>query len=237
MLIKTLPVGHLETNCYVVTDENTLECAVIDPGAEANTILDYLEDNRLRCTAVMLTHAHFDHIGALDEVLRETGAVFYVNKKEEGGQLHGPAFKAPEDTIYYSDGDEVRVPGMGNAGTNGSEAGDFVCRVCVPEERLTQRQANGCNLIGFALPFLAFGLLTGMLASFAVFIALLFLFGGYLVVRDGLRRSGRWWRNAGVAVLNGLSNGFFIALFLMMMFSCTAGLGTRGYMGPGVYYF
>ena len=135
------------------------------------------------------------------------------------------------------DGDEVRVPGMGNAGTNGSEAGDFVCRVCVPEERLTQRQANGCNLIGFALPFLAFSLLTGMLASFAVFIALLFLFGGYLVVRDGLRRSGRWWRNAGVAVLNGLSNGFFIALFLMMMFSCTAGLGTRGYMGPGAYYF
>ena len=109
MLIKTLPVGHLETNCYVVTDENSLECAVIDPGAEANTILDYLEDNRLRCTAVMLTHAHFDHIGALDEVLRETGAVFYVNKKEEGGQLHGPAFKAPEGTVYYSDGDEVRV--------------------------------------------------------------------------------------------------------------------------------
>lgn len=60
MLIKTLPVGHLETNCYVVTDEAALECAVIDPGAESNTILDYLEENRLKCTAVMLTHAHFD---------------------------------------------------------------------------------------------------------------------------------------------------------------------------------
>ena len=45
MLIKTLPVGHLETNCYVVTDEDTLECAVIDPGAESKTILGYLEDN------------------------------------------------------------------------------------------------------------------------------------------------------------------------------------------------
>ena len=32
MLIKTIPVGHLETNCYIVTDENTLGCAVIDPG-------------------------------------------------------------------------------------------------------------------------------------------------------------------------------------------------------------
>ena len=40
MLIKTLTVGFIETNCYVVTEENTLECAVIDPGAEANTILD-----------------------------------------------------------------------------------------------------------------------------------------------------------------------------------------------------
>ena len=39
MLIKTLVVGQIETNCYVVTDENTLKCAVIDPGDESNTIL------------------------------------------------------------------------------------------------------------------------------------------------------------------------------------------------------
>ena len=132
------------------------------------------------------------------------------------------------------DGDEVRVAGMGNAGTNGSEAGDFVCRVCVPEERLTQRQANGCNLIGFALPFLVLGLVTGVLSSFAVFVTLMIAFGIYLVARDGLRRAPRWWRSAGLAVLNGVSNGFFIALFLAMMFSCSAGLGTRGYMG-GMY--
>ena len=57
MLIKTLPVGQLETNCYVVTNENTLESVVIDPGDEANTILDYLESNRLRCAAIFVTHA------------------------------------------------------------------------------------------------------------------------------------------------------------------------------------
>ncbi len=111
MLIKTLPVGHLETNCYVVTDEASLECAVIDPGAESNTILGYLEDNHLKCTAVMLTHAHFDHIGALDDVLSETGARFYVNKKEVGTGLAGVGqpFKAPEGAIFYGEGDEVKV--------------------------------------------------------------------------------------------------------------------------------
>ena len=119
------------------------------------------------------------------------------------------------------DGDEIRVPGMGNAGTNGSEAGDFVCRVCVPEERLTRRQASGFNLIGFALPFLALGLFFGTLSSLVVFIVLLVVFGGYFVVRDGIKGSARWWRNAGVAVLNGISNGFFMALFIAMMFSCT----------------
>ena len=45
MLIKTLEVGFLQTNCYVVTDENTLDCAVIDPGADAGRIATYLEDN------------------------------------------------------------------------------------------------------------------------------------------------------------------------------------------------
>ena len=59
MLVKTLPVGQLETNCYIVSNENTLECVVIDPGDEANTILNYLEDNKLKCVAILLTHGHF----------------------------------------------------------------------------------------------------------------------------------------------------------------------------------
>ena len=110
MLIKTLPVGQLETNCYVVTDEATLECAVIDPGAEANVILDYLEDNRLRCRAVMLTHAHFDHTGALGEVLDSTGAQLYVNEKERGTGIPGfRGFQPPEGAVFYGEGDTVKV--------------------------------------------------------------------------------------------------------------------------------
>ena len=79
MLIKTIPVGQLEENCYVVTNEATLESVVIDPGDEANTILDYLESNKLKCVAIMITHGHFDHVGAVDAVAEETGATFAEN--------------------------------------------------------------------------------------------------------------------------------------------------------------
>ena len=134
------------------------------------------------------------------------------------------------------DGDEVRVPGMGNAGTNGSSTGDFVCRVCVPEERLTRSQANGFNFIGFAVPFLVLGLLTSTVSSLIFMIAVPLVIGLYLVFRDGLKTSARWWRNAGIAVANGASNGLMIALVFVMMFSCTAGLGRGGYMGYGYYW-
>lgn len=133
------------------------------------------------------------------------------------------------------DGYEIHIEGMGNAGTNGSSAGDFVCRVCVPEERLTHRQATGCNIIGFALPFLVLGLLTGTLsAAVLVFVLVVLAFGLYEVIRDGVRRSGRWWRNAGVAVLNGVTNGLVIYLIFFAMYSCTA-VGPWGYRG--YYYF
>ena len=84
MLIKTLPVGHLGTNCYVVTDENTLNCAVIDPGEESNTILDYIESNHLHCKLILLTHGHFDHVMGIVEVLSLfPKAEIYLDKEDE----------------------------------------------------------------------------------------------------------------------------------------------------------
>ena len=111
MLIKTLPVGQLETNCYIVTDEETLECAVIDPGDESNTILDYLESNHLKCRYILLTHGHYDHVGAVEEVMEETGAVLYINHRDEGYEpgMSGMKYKMPEGGRYYDDGDVVKL--------------------------------------------------------------------------------------------------------------------------------
>ena len=114
MLIKTLPVGQLETNCYVVTNEDTLRCVVIDPGDESNTILDYMESNHLKCEAVLMTHGHFDHIGALCAVAEETGADSYMNEKDtmiNNGILRR-GVELPEGLKSYDDGDVLDYAGM-----------------------------------------------------------------------------------------------------------------------------
>jgi len=114
MLIKTIPVGQLETNCYIVTNEQTLECVVIDPGDESNTILDYLESNRLKCRAVMLTHGHYDHVGAVDTVAEETGAPVYMNERDDArhaADSHLP-YSLKENGKSYDDGDVIEAAGL-----------------------------------------------------------------------------------------------------------------------------
>ena len=111
MLIKTIPVGQLETNCYVVTNEHTLECVLIDPGDESNTILDYLEENRLKCRAILLTHGHYDHVGAVDAVAEETGAAVYMNERDDArhaADSHLP-YTLKGNGRSYDEGDTVEV--------------------------------------------------------------------------------------------------------------------------------
>ena len=115
MLIKSLPLGAYETNCYIVTDESTLSCAVIDPGGDASTLLDYLESNHLNCRFVLLTHAHFDHVGAVPDVMEETGAALCMHKADDRAAIGGSSgemFCAPEGTQYFTEGDVISVDGL-----------------------------------------------------------------------------------------------------------------------------
>ncbi len=111
MLIKCFPLGSYETNCYIITDESTLRCAVIDPGADAATILDYLEEHRLKCVYVLLTHGHFDHTGAVEEVVAETGAELYMHRADDGVSIGGPYYRydAPEYAKFYREGDVLSL--------------------------------------------------------------------------------------------------------------------------------
>lgn len=83
LIVKTLAVGQLQTNCYVVADEKTAEVMIVDPGAEGERILAAvgkldLDRTRARVTYVVNTHAHFDHVranGPVMERLRTTQAL------------------------------------------------------------------------------------------------------------------------------------------------------------------
>ena len=111
MLIKSFAVGQLQTNCYIVSDENSLECAIIDPGAESGRLLNYVEENRLKVRFIFLTHGHYDHTMAVDEIVQETGAKVYINKKDTTKDNPDIPYKFFSDSnvSYYNEGDRIKV--------------------------------------------------------------------------------------------------------------------------------
>ncbi len=81
MTVVTVPVGGLGTNCYLVSVGNG-KAAVIDPGADAACIRRALAQHEWALAAVLLTHAHFDHIGALQALTDEEDIPVYIHEAE-----------------------------------------------------------------------------------------------------------------------------------------------------------
>lgn len=76
-------VGIMQTNCYIVYSDTSNLCAVIDPGDEADKILGIIAEHSLTVDKIFLTHGHFDHILAVNELREKTGAPLYVCRDEE----------------------------------------------------------------------------------------------------------------------------------------------------------
>lgn len=79
---RQLPLGPLQTNCYIFSNEEK-ECLVIDPGGDANKLNSILEKQHLKPIAILLTHAHFDHIGAVDDIRNKWKIPVYLHKNEK----------------------------------------------------------------------------------------------------------------------------------------------------------
>ena len=76
--VHALTLGAYQVNCYIIHDEKSPSCCVIDPGYEADTILDKLSELGLTLEAILLTHGHFDHVGAVRDLAADTGCQVWL---------------------------------------------------------------------------------------------------------------------------------------------------------------
>ena len=121
MKVMQLTVGVVGTNCYIVYDEATREAAVIDPGDNAKSILHAVAEEKLTVRYVLLTHAHFDHILAVHDVLEATRAQFvcpeadtWLLSRDNMGQFRSLARSYVQDTpdILAGEGTAVTFGGL-----------------------------------------------------------------------------------------------------------------------------
>ena len=109
--IYCMPLGAYQTNCYIVHKLEEKKCIIIDPGYEAHTILDKLDDLGLQAEAILLTHGHFDHVGAVRDLAATIGCNVYMRPEETAmpPQLTaGPLYFTHE---YPTEG-KLQVAGM-----------------------------------------------------------------------------------------------------------------------------
>jgi hydroxyacylglutathione hydrolase len=82
MIHVVLPVGLLQCNCSIFGDEQTREAIVIDPGGEIDKITEVIEFHRLKVNAIIITHAHIDHVAGAHKLRALTGAPVYMNERD-----------------------------------------------------------------------------------------------------------------------------------------------------------
>lgn len=118
MILETLLVGQLDVNCYILACNDTKEAAIIDPGGHAAEILDAVKKLGLRPKYIICTHGHADHIGAVEQVKKATGAQVLIHQADAhmltDAQKNLSAFLgenivlAPADRLL-KEGDRVQV--------------------------------------------------------------------------------------------------------------------------------
>ena len=118
MIHEILPVGMLQCNCSIFGDETTHEAIVIDPGDEIESILEVLARHSLKVKAIVITHAHIDHIGGAQKLKLATGAPVHMNANDvelqemmdvQAGWLGVATPAAVAIDVAAKDGDTLKV--------------------------------------------------------------------------------------------------------------------------------
>ena len=82
MIHEILPVGLLQCNCHVIGDPSTREAVVIDPGDDVDSILQVIARHGLKVRAILITHAHIDHVIGLKKMRQATGAQVLMHQAD-----------------------------------------------------------------------------------------------------------------------------------------------------------
>ena len=109
--VHTLALGAYQTNCYIIHDEGSKTCCILDPGYTPEVVLDYLEEKGLSAEAILLTHGHFDHVGAVRQIAAETGCKVYIHPED----LSLPPMMTAGPLYYthtYSEPDTLNLAGL-----------------------------------------------------------------------------------------------------------------------------
>ena len=112
MTLTVLTLGAYQVNTYILSaGARDCKCLVIDPGYDADTILEKLDEYGLELEAIVLTHGHFDHVGAVKELVAETGCAVYIH----GAENTMPPMLTAGKLYYtntYDEGDALTLAGL-----------------------------------------------------------------------------------------------------------------------------
>jgi hydroxyacylglutathione hydrolase len=112
MFLRSLVVGLLATNCYILADEDSNQAAVIDPGGGYQDIIKILEERGLTLRYIILTHNHPDHTAVVQRLKEIKGSEILMHRADEGLARMMPSFFDSEDYPIdgvLEDGDEISL--------------------------------------------------------------------------------------------------------------------------------
>ena len=121
MRIKKFVIGMVGTNCYVVYNENTKECFVVDPAAPSAPLVEFIQTEGLQLQGILLTHGHFDHIMGLSDVMEDVKVPVYVEEADLPMMTDGESNLSStyvrggyrfEEAVPVSDGQQLEIAGF-----------------------------------------------------------------------------------------------------------------------------
>lgn len=107
MIIKTYPIGIYDENIYVLVDEKSNDAFIVDPGGNGDLLIKNIEALGCNIKYILLTHGHFDHVEALNEVVEKFKAPIYINENEVNFMKTDKTVfgNPPKEYLLIKDGD------------------------------------------------------------------------------------------------------------------------------------